>query len=148
MGVMKKPLVRFLAFGLIFVSCAGSAGDKTTASDGKLSACSDTLVPILCTKRIDVDMALDSQVMSCPDGIKISANLVLRNGSRIESGKIDVVGNGSITALGRENCPVILTSAEENPAAGDWKFHIHPAENVETSLVWTIIEYVSPDIGN
>ena len=84
---------------------------------------------------------LDGQLMRCPNGIRVYAGLVLQGGSRIESGDIDVVDGGYIDARGTAGCPIYLTSASATPAPGDWQFHVHPAEDVETSLTWTVIEY-------
>ena len=100
-----------------------------------------TLEPVDCVAHIREALVLDGQVMTCPNGIRVYASLTLQGGSRIESGDIDVVDAGSITARGTQTCPVYLTSAAEHPAAGDWQFHIHPAEDIETSLTWTVIEY-------
>ena len=103
--------------------------------------CPAVLEPVSCVSHIKEELVLDGQVMNCPEGIRVYTGLILQGGSRIESGDIDVVDGGYISARGTENCPISLTSASPTPAPGDWQFHIHPGENAETSLTWTIIEY-------
>ena len=128
---------RLLGFcGCLFAAlCVGVHAEQSRTT------CPDALEAVECSSHIRADLVLDGQVMNCPNGIRVYAGLTLINGSRIESGDIDVVDAGSITTRGKRDCPIYLTSAAAVPAPGDWQFHIHPAEPIETSLTWTVIEY-------
>ena len=144
-NTMKKPARVLVCLGLLIIA-APILFAQDSSMDSTLDSCPVRLETLMCISHIDEDLTLDGQVMNCPDGVRVDARLTLVGGSRIESGDIEVVNSGSIDALGTERCPIVLTSAFERPKPGDWQFHIHPSEDILTSLIWTVIEYAGePD---
>lgn len=61
---------------------------------------------------------------------------------------IHVSDGGSVVAVGRENCPIEITSAKEIPAAGDWSgIEIYPTASSNNEFTWVNLKYAGSDYG-
>ncbi len=76
-------------------------------------------------------------------GVEIAACNKLLIGANT---KIVVSDNGSIKAIGTEECPITFTSAKASPAKGDWKeIDIYNTASSDNTFDWVILEFGGSD---
>ncbi len=61
---------------------------------------------------------------------------------------IHISDGGSVVAVGRENCPIEITSAKEIPAVGDWRgVEINSSASNNNEFTWVNLKYAGSDYG-
>ena len=63
-------------------------------------------------------------------------------------GSLEVSGDGTLSALGTAELPIVFTSAEDSPAAGDWKCIMLDADAPDSALDHVRLEYGGSSCGS
>lgn len=125
MKIMRKIIgFCFMAFALVFVACETTEGDP----DGKKDINNPSLI-VSIESDITEDITFYTDSVYVVDGtIRIrDAKLTFQPGTTVKftiGSGFDVAyssnTNATLKALGTEESPILFTSNEENPKAGDW----------------------------
>lgn len=147
---MRPRLLPTLALAaLLAPACKRAPEAKPLATDdgkGKTHECK-----LVAGGRIQVDTLVETGchvTVAEPYTVTKGATLRVSAGSRLafKKGAYLLVQDGALLVEGTKEAPVVLTSAEQKPAAGDWGGLLFAASK-PSSLTGAVVEYASSDPG-
>ena len=122
-----------------FMTLSQGAQFVLRAADAAPGYCDRSELEVVPCEFIDEDMTLDGQIMICPDGPGISANLTMVNGSALLTGGRISFTTGSIQATGTQDCPILFGSSDDILGQGDIAY-IHIASPEPSSFEHVVFE--------
>lgn len=105
--------------------------------------------PIEITEDITEDTSWEPGTYVVPQDFYVYAELSLAPCTTIMGqNRIHVAQGGSIEAVGKQDCPIVFTSSNDTPAAGDWR-SVHIRDTAENGNVFehAVFEYGGNDLG-
>ncbi len=143
---MRRLLVLF-ALGICAVACKRAPDAKPLTNDdgkGKTHECK-----LVAGGRIQQDTTVEATcqvTIAEPYTVTKGATLRIASGSRIafKKGAYLLVQDGALIVEGTKEAPVVITSAEAKPAAGDWGGLLF-ASDKPSSIAGAVVEYASGD---